>query len=289
MLSAQGQLELAGSSMRSSVFLERRLRMHVLHRKRLLFDSTFVPPARGASGSAHLFVQMSGTFVIAGAGSYAAPCAFVLAETELDHMQRGALTYRSFGERSTVIEVRVPAADLRRPVGLVHGPIELADSVWAAYHALDAEPTEPAVYELITRLGDTDVLSRDLTASVVAREPERFARLWAALRPQYEQDLATSASLKLLAARAGLSSRQIGRDVRDLTHTFGLFGAGFRYALRVNRLLVAVLLLSAPDGTPSQVALAVGYGSLDAMGRAFRDAHLPAPSVVQAVVRYREP
>jgi len=49
-----------------------------------------------------------------------------------------------------------------------------------------------------------------------------------------------------------------------------------------------VLFLSAPGGTPSEVAKAVGYGSLDAMGRAFRDAKLPAPSVVQEAVRYRD-
>ena len=49
------------------------------------------------------------------------------------------------------------------------------------------------------------------------------------------------------------------------------------------------LLLSAPAATPSEVAKAVGYGSLDAMGRAFRDATLPAPSVVHAAVRYRDP
>ena len=63
--------------------------------------------------------------------------------------------------------------------------------------------------------------------------------------------------------------------------------SGFRDAMRVIRLRAAVLLLSAPDGTPSDVARIVGYGSLDAMGRAFRDAHLPAPSVVQEAVRYR--
>ena len=42
--------------------------------------------------------------------------------------------------------------------------------------------------------------------------------------------------------------------------------------MRVLRLRAAVLLLSAPGGTPSDVARTVGYGSLDAMGRAFRDA-----------------
>ena len=49
-----------------------------------------------------------------------------------------------------------------------------------------------------------------------------------------------------------------------------------------------MLLLSAPDATPSDVSRAVGYGSLDAMGRAFRDASLPAPSIIQDAVRYPE-
>jgi AraC-like DNA-binding protein len=108
------------------------------------------------------------------------------------------------------------------------------------------------------------------------------------MRPLY-QDLATSASLKQIAALAGLSLRQLGRDLGDLTRTFGLFGAGFRDAMRIIRLRAAVLLLSAPDGTPSDVARVVGYGSLDAMGRAFRDAQLPAPSLVHSAVRYRDP
>jgi AraC-like DNA-binding protein len=107
------------------------------------------------------------------------------------------------------------------------------------------------------------------------------------MRPLY-QDLATSASLKQIAALAGLSLRQLGRDLRDLTRTFGLFGVGFRDAMRVLRLRAAVLLLSAPDGTPSDVSRTVGYGSLDAMGRAFRDANLSAPSIVQEAVRYRD-
>ncbi len=289
MLSAQGQFEFAGGALRSTVFFERRLRMHLLRRERLLFDSRFAPPGKPGTSHAHLFVQLAGTFTIAGGEPIAAPCAFVLAESELERVARGALTYRSFGERSTIIEARVAAADVLRPVGLVHGPIALAAPVWAAYHALDANPCEAGLHDLITRLGDTGVLSRNLTTSVVATEPRRFQRAWAALRPFYERDLATSVSLKQIAALIELSPRQAGRDLSDLTRTFGLFGAGFSYALRINRLLVAVLLLSAPEGTPSRVAREIGYGSLDAMGRAFRDAKLPKPSVIRAAVRYRGP
>lgn len=281
------QLAFGGSMLRSTAFLERRFRLHMVRRDRLVFDTAFAPPAKAVSSFVHLFAQLSGTFLVAGAPAIAAPCAFVLAETEFDRVVRGALTFRSFGARCTIIEARVPAADLRLPVGLCHGPVALTDAVWAAYHALEATAGEPAAHALIGALGAADIVSRDLTTSVVEHEPERFLRVWAVMRPLY-QDLATSASLKQIAALAGLSLRQLGRDLRDLTRTFTLFGAGFRDAMRVLRLRAAVLLLSAPEGTPSDVARTVGYGSLDAMGRAFRDASLPAPSIIQEAVRFRD-
>jgi AraC-like DNA-binding protein len=286
-LSAQSYLEFGGSVLATTVFVERRLRVHMVRRDRLLFDTAFAAPIKAPGPHVHLFAQLSGTFAVPGAQPVAAPCAFVLAETEFDRIVPGALTFRSFGARCTIVEARVPAVDLRRDVGLARGQVALPDTVWAAYHALHEHPSEPAVHHLISRLGDTGVLSRDLTASVVATEPERFQRVWEVMRPLY-QNLTASASLKQISTLAGLSLRQLGRDLTDLTRTFGLFGAGFREMMRVLRLRVAVLLLSAPEATPSDVARTVGYGSLDAMGRAFRDASLPAPSIVQAAVRFRD-
>jgi AraC-like DNA-binding protein len=286
-LSATSHLEFGGSTLESTAFLERRLRIHMVRRDRLVFDTAFAPAAPTPSAFVHLFAQLSGTFVPAGEAPVEAPCAFVLAETEFDRVVRGARTFRSFGARCTIVEIRAPAADLRRPIGLGHGPTALDDRVWDAYRALAAGPGVPVVHDLLAALAAAGVLSREVTASVVAEEPERFVRVWAVMQPLY-QHLATSASLKQIAALAGLSLRQLGRDLTDLTRTFGLFGNGFRDAMRILRLRAAVLLLSAPDGTPSDVARVVGYGSLDAMGRAFRDARLPAPSLVHAAVRYRD-
>lgn len=288
MLSAHSHLEFGGSTLESTVFLERRLRVHVVRRDRLVFDTAFAPPAPAPSAFVHLFAQLTGTLAPAGRAPVRGPCAFVLAETEFDRVVPGAMTFRSSGERCTIVEIRVPGADVRRPIGLAHGALLLDDRVWDAYRALAARPGEPAVRDLLAQLAATGVLGADLTASVVAEEPERFVRVWAVMRPLY-QHLATSASLKQIAALAGLSLRQLGRDLTDLTRTFGLFGTGFRDAMRILRLRAAVLLLSAPDATPGDVARLVGYGSLDAMGRAFRDAQLPAPSVVHAAVRYRDP
>ena len=287
MLSAANHLDFGGSTLGSTVFLERRLRVHLVRRDRLVFDTRYAAPARAASPFAHIFAQLSGTFWPSGTAALPGPCAFVLAETEFDRVVPGGATFRSWGARCNIVEIRVPAADLRRPIGLGHGPLVLAPAVWAAYRALEVDPTEPAVHHLLAALAAGGVVSGELAASVVAHEPERFRRIWKVMQPLY-QSLSASASLKQVAAFAGLSLRQLGRDLAEFTRTFGLFGAGFRDAMRILRLRAAVLLLSAPEATPGDVARIVGYGSLDAMGRAFRDAELPAPSLVQTAVRYRD-
>lgn len=285
MLSASSHRTFHGSALRSTIFLERRLRAHLVVRDRLLYDSRFAPPAKKPSPFVHLYATLAGTFEVIGGAAVTGPIAFALTEAEFDRVQPGSRTFRSFGAPATIVELRVDAADLLRPGGLAHGPVELPPAVWDAYHALAASPSEAALHQLIVQLGEARLVSRGLTASVVTEEPDRYQRLWAVMRPLY-QDLATSASLKQIATLAGLSLRQLGRDLGDLTRDFGLFGNGFREAMRVLRLRAATLLLSAPGGTPSEVARTVGYGSLDAMGRAFRDAQLPAPSIVQDAVRY---
>jgi hypothetical protein len=86
-LSAESQLTFGGSTMRSTVFLERRLRVHMVKRDRLLFDTAFAPPAK-ASANVHLPAQR--TDANAGGARVTAPCAFVLAETEFDRVLHGA-------------------------------------------------------------------------------------------------------------------------------------------------------------------------------------------------------
>lgn len=286
MLSASSTREFNGSTLKSTVFLERKLRAHLVTRDRLLYDSAYAPPAKRASSYVHLFAQLSGTFASSLGTATAAPCAYVLAEAEFDRVEPGSTTFRSFGAPAVVVELRLDARDLHRPVGIAHGALELPPAVWDAYHELARSQAEPALHALIARLGEAGVIARDLLASIVTEEPERYTRIWTTLKPFYS-DLAMSTSLKQLAVIAKLSLRQLGRDLGDFTRDFGLFGGGFRDATRVLRLRAAVLLLSAPGATPSEVAKAVGYGSLDAMGRAFRDAKLPAPSVVQEAVRFQ--
>jgi AraC-like DNA-binding protein len=62
-------------------------------------------------------------------------------------------------------------------------------------------------------------------------------------------------------------------------------GRGFRDATHLYRIRYATLLLSAPGVTATEIAKRLGYGTLTALGRAFRDAGLPAPSEISAALR----
>lgn len=287
MLSATSTRTFNGSTLKSTIFLERRMRAHLVSRDRMLYDSAYAPPAKKAAPYVHLFAQLQGTFATSRGLVVPGPCAWVMQETEFDRVTPGSTTFRSSGAPGEIVEIRLTANDLKLPVGLANGAVELPPKIWDAYHALAQSGSEPALHALIIALGEAGIVSNDLTSSIVRNEPDRYLRIWTTLKPFYN-DLAMSTSLKQIAVIAGLSLRQLGRDLGDFTRDFGLFGGGFRDATRVLRLRAAVLFLSAPGATPSEVARTVGYGSLDAMGRAFRDAKLPAPSIVQEAVRYRD-
>lgn len=281
MLDATSTRTFAGATLKTTIFLERRLRAHVIERDKLTFDSSLAPPAKADRTTfVHLYASLAGAFETGGA-TREGPQLWALAETEFDRVQRGSQTFRSWGAPSRVVEIRFHARDVKTRVGLARGPIDVSAATWDAYHAFaNGGPLAPLV-EMLAKSG----VIADVAGTIVDDEPEHFARLWQTLRPLYAQT-ATSASLKQISTLAQLSLRQLGRDLGDLTRTFGLFGAGFRDAMRVLRLRAAVLLLSAPRATPTDVAREVGYGSLDAMARAFRDAKLPAPSVVRDAVRF---
>jgi AraC-like DNA-binding protein len=286
-LSATSMRAFGGGSIGTTVFLERRFRTHLVTRDRLLFDTAYCPPGKRSGDLVHLYATLRGTMAVAGGPAISGRQAYVLREAEFDRVEPTSRTFRSYGAPCTIVEMRLQSSDLHRPAGLEHGAVELPERVWDAYAGLESEQTVEALHRLIVELGEARIVSRELPGSVETTEPERFERVWAVIKPLYE-DLATSTSLKQLAVLARLSLRQLGRDLGEMTRTFGLYGGGFRDAMRVLRLRAACLMLSAPVGTPSEVAKAVGYGSLDAMGRAFRDASLPAPSVVQEAVRYRD-
>jgi AraC-like DNA-binding protein len=103
--------------------------------------------------------------------------------------------------------------------------------------------------------------------------------------PAYDA-YATAVTIDQVANHSERSSRQVRRELKQLAKDFDLFGGNFRHITRILRLRAALLLLSAPDASVAEVAERVGYGSAVAMARAFRDAELPTPSDLRALVIY---
>lgn len=289
MLAAPSDRRYGPSRIRSVLTLERRFRAHLVVREQLVFDSRFAAAAVGGP-IATVYVMLEGWFQVAGFPVIRAPVAFVMAETEFERVIPGALTFRSWGDPSVTIEVRVPLTDVRVPVGLAHGPRPVSPSTLDALRRgrdalIAGESTDAATLDLVRCLAHDGLIKPDIADSVTLVEAESLARVWSAATPVVA-GLATAASIFGVAKTAGLSIRQLSRDIKVFAKTFGLPGEGFRDTMKVMRLRAAMILLSAPGATATDVAREVGYQSLEAMGRALREADLPAPSVIRDHVAY---
>lgn len=287
MLVATSELGIGRAAMRSTLLFERAIRGTVVRRESLAFDTKYAAAASGKSEPVgHVFLMPTGRWVFDTGEVLHGPLAFVLADHEIERPGPRTRTYRTDGPRVDVVQLRIAAPHLLAPIGLAHGPLALSPPCWDAIAELvRAAPGGDArlLARVVEALAAARVVSGAITSTLVGEEPERFRRLWAVLAPLYTTYGATT-SLKQIASSLGMSMRQVGRDAKEMSAAFGI-GGGYRDALLMLRLRVAVLLLSAPDGTVADVARLVGYGSPIALARAFRDAKLPAPSVIQAAVR----
>jgi len=279
-----------GSSRLCAVLvLERRFRVHLVMRDRLVYDTRFSARAKGGL-IPRLYFVIRGNVQISGGEVLQAGRAYVLADNEFEAVAAGAPTFRTWGEPSVVLDLLLRAEDIRAPIGLANGPVAVGEATWATIHAMTDALTkgtsiEPFVPTLLDQLAADGTISADVRTTI-APAPEQLARLWTGLRPLYTNQM-VSASIFDLTKLTGMSIRQLARDIKLLTKTFGLPGEGFRDTTKVMRLRTAAILLSSPGATATEVAQQVGYNSLEAMGRAFRDAKMPAPSVVQQQVAFQ--
>ncbi|HEY5948883.1 MAG TPA: hypothetical protein VIV40_25505 [Kofleriaceae bacterium] len=287
MLVATSEVRIGAAGMRSTLVFERAVRGTVVRRNALAFDTKYAAAASGKPEPVgHLFLLCAGRWLGERGESLQAPVGFLLADDEIERLHAKSPRFRTDGERVDVVQLRIANESLRASIGMANGPLSIPTRCWDAIAALvaDAPRGDAAMLaRVIDELASANIVTGSITQTVIADEPERFRRLWAALEPLYSTYGATT-SLKQLASSLGMSMRQVGRDAKELSAAFGI-GGGYRDALLMLRLRVAVLLLSAPEATVADVAKLVGYGSPIAMARAFRDAKLPSPSVIQADVR----
>jgi AraC-like DNA-binding protein len=277
--------------MKSTLVLERAVRGMVVLRDGLAFDTRFAAAVPGKPDKVgHVFLLVEGRFVLPNGETLMAPVGFVLADEEIERVDptlgSKSRWFRTDGDRVHVMQFRFDRKHLHAPVGLDAGPLKLTAATWDAMMPMrEGAPRGDAsvMVRFLEALASSNVISRDVASTIIPQEPDNFARLWSALTPLY-QEYGGTTSLKQIASHLDMSMRQVGRDAKELTKTFGL-GGGFRDMLLVLRLRVAALLLSAPEATVADVARCVGYGSPIAMARAFRDAKLPAPSAIQDAMR----
>jgi AraC-like DNA-binding protein len=296
MFSAATRLELGGSTLCTGLFVERWFRAHLVVKSRLRYDTALSPPVRAGRASAALYLVGAGTVVTSRGAVHHGRSAWVLTAPEFERPEPSATTFQTSGDPAITMDVHLDPRRIIAPIGIDHGPRRLAPTTWDAFDDLVAtiwplhatSTADAAMGRLFDRLVGDGVLAPDSPpVEFTAAETPSLRRTWTLLADAFAR-FDARLTLDELSAHSGLSTRQLRRDLRDLAATFDLLG-GFRDGLTVMRLRAALLLLSAPHATATEVATRVGYSSLDALGRAFRDAHLPSPIEVRERIRYLAP
>ncbi len=108
-------------------------------------------------------------------------------------------------------------------------------------------------------------------------------RLAAAIDAQIN-DLKGSATTLGLADGALRSPRQLQRVVQRFNETYGLNAGNWRDMRNRIRVQLAALMLSLADRSIAEIAREVGYGSPNALGRAFASVGLPSPAEFREAV-----
>ena len=246
------------------------MRGTIVRRDKLAYDTRFAAAVAGKPEKVgHVYLVVNGRYAPAAGEPLHGPVGLMLADDEIERLTPKSRTFRTDGDH----DPRHPPAVRPRATSSRRSAWRQARSRCRPRSGMSRAPRSTIRTERSARYSTRSRATASRSRrSRIHDEPERYRRLWDALRPLYETYGGT-VSLKQLAASLDMSMRQVGRDAKELAATFG-FGSGYRDALLVLRLRVAVLLLSAPDSTVAEVATAVGYGSPIAMARAFRDAKL---------------
>ena len=288
MLIARGSIGIGASTMAWAVAFGPRLRFAIAHRRGLVLDTRFVPAStHEADDDPCLYVVLRGSWRDSEGSHFQAPAAFVVSEQQLEGaFGERPFTYRCDPHDFLVVEAHFRAGDTPLRAGVHPVPVVLEPGVWAALGqvaAIESHDDSSLIDALCTfadRLGETGLLAATLPQLVRRPASLPLRLLWTAIRPMAER-LDLLPTLQQVGDSIGVSSRQVDRYVREFLVSSRLVGRAWRPASLHLRLKMAVVLLSAPEAKVGEVARIVGYGSIDAMGRAFRDAGLGSPSAVQ--------
>jgi len=299
MLVGGGTLRFGAATYRSHVAFERRFRLAVVEREGLVYDTRCVPANRGASGGEVLLnVLLDGEIEWHAADGL--PAERVTAPACLLHFEdhfegasgRYSRTLRAEEQTFRSLELRLARADVKLPLDRVPRRLPDDPALFAAAREyleattgpVDRTALVPKAQQMIAAWAAVGAIPNDLGADVRVVEDDVFERTWTAIATFFER-LHMSPTIAELTDLAGVSSRQVSRDLEKLFETFGIRGEGWRATILQWRLRMAAMLLSANGAQVNEVAAFVGYGSTEAMAHAFRDVGLPSPSEVRSALR----
>ena len=291
MLIARGGMRLHDAVLKWSVVFGRGAWSLVVDREGLVLDTRFVPAEAGAPrGKICVYAVVDGRWEVHGEPqhTFVGPAAFLVRESHLEGADgRRPYDFRASGEAFSAAQIYFSESDVLREVGDRPVRIDLDASTMASVrqavasvrNVADDAPLRSAMERVLADLVDLKIVKPDVAVRSITDAPV-FERLWTAVRPMVER-FYLSPSLKDVSSASGFSARTAERHISNFLNTFGFAGTGWRTASRHLRLKLAALLLSAKGASIADVAGKVGYGSPEAMARAFRDARLPAPSAIQ--------
>lgn len=273
----------------------------VVRRNHLAFDSAYVPALRRPAPNVVLYFLCSGGLEVNGSVTtqHHGPAVFLLDENTLEGVQgQPRVAFRSWGEPFLLVDLRVTSQHVIPAVGpQPAAPLVVSDAVWAAARAFADEAiasdssddrVTASCARLLATLTEAHVLRPEVMPAAPAADAPadegRHGRLWSAIRDVAKRD-DLLVSLEALASAAGLSVRHIARDVSAFTEAVNVPFVSWRVSTRRLRFKVAILAVSADALSIADAARLAGYGSVEAMARAFRDAGAPTPSRVRQQLR----
>jgi AraC-like DNA-binding protein len=292
MLVARGETTVGEGSLRWTVLFGAKLWASIIERRRLVYDTRFVPASSAPpSDRPSLYLLIEGEILEGASRVAVAPCALLVSDTHLDGANgQRPWCYRAPGEPFRLIELHLDPRETSLRPAARPAPLPLDRATWDAARRLYAARDEDgniahALTDLTHALHAQSLVTQELVESTRRQAPTPFQVLWRGVAPIIAR-LHLRSTMSELSALTGTSSREVDRLVRAFVTSFGLVGDGWRDISRFWRLKLATLFLTADGATLADIARAVGYGSSDAMGRAFRDAGLPAPSIAQAEMHH---
>lgn len=293
MLIARGSRTFGRASLRWTLTFAAELWYSVIERERLMLDTRFLPGVDGprrANGC--LYLLLRGTFEPHGGRRIDGPACLVLSEHQLEGANGARpFTYRAGGESFASIQLNLPLQHLRVAPADVPPVPKLSAATWKSAERIfemqreeGDEAMVTALVELTAQLADDGLVAAAARGLAAQPVPSVFARIWQAFRPLIE-NFSLTPTVQELSAASAIPLRRVERHLRHFIASTGHLAAGWRPATKHTRVKLAVMLLSAEDLAIGDVAAAVGYGSTDAMARAFRDLGLGAPSSVRDGIR----